>query len=73
VTPELDAGPVLRQASVAVRPGETAERLAGRVLDREHRLLVEVLASLAAAEGSNGPSASMTAASGRRTRPGATH
>ena len=73
VTPELDAGPVLRQASLTVLPDESAEELAGRVLEREHRLLVEVLATLAAAEGSDGPSASMTAASGRRTRPGATH
>ncbi len=73
VTPELDAGPVLRQAEVAVLPGETADELAGRVLEREHRLLVEVLAGLAAEAGWIGPSASMTAASGRRTRPGATH
>jgi phosphoribosylglycinamide formyltransferase-1 len=72
VTPELDAGPVLRQAEVAVRPGDTAQELAGRVLEREHRLLVEVLADLAAQAGPIGPSASMTAASGRRTRPGAT-
>jgi folate-dependent phosphoribosylglycinamide formyltransferase PurN len=63
---------VLRQAEVAVRPGETAQELAGRVLEREHRLLVEVLADLAAQAGPIGPSASMTAASGRRTRPGAT-
>jgi phosphoribosylglycinamide formyltransferase-1 len=72
VTPDLDAGPIISQEAVDVEPGETAETLAARVLEREHRLLVEVLRDLAAAEGSSGPSASMTAASGRRTRPGAT-
>lgn len=72
VTPDLDAGPIISQVVVDVEPGETAEALAARVLEREHRLLVEVLADLAAAEGSSGSSASMTAASGRRTRPGAT-
>ena len=71
VTPDLDAGPIIRQAVVAVEPGEAAETLAARVLEREHQLLVEVLRDLAAAGGSGGPSASMTAASGRQTRPGA--
>lgn len=68
VTPELDAGPILRQASVAVVPGESAEALAARVLELEHRELVQLLADLAAGGGSGGSSASMTAASVRPTR-----
>lgn len=38
VVPELDAGPVIAQASVPVRPGDSPETLAARVLDVEHRL-----------------------------------
>jgi len=49
VVMELDAGPVLAQARVAVHPDDDAERLAARVLDAEHRLLVETLERLAAA------------------------
>ena len=48
VTPELDAGPIVAQASVPVVPGETPEELAARVLAVEHRLLVSTLADLAA-------------------------
>ena len=47
VTPELDAGPILAQARVPVLAGDTPEALADRVLVSEHRLLVEVLRSLA--------------------------
>ena len=47
VTPELDAGPIVAQASVPVAPGETPEELAARVLEVEHRLLVSTLADLA--------------------------
>ncbi len=36
VTPELDAGPIVIQAAVPVRPGEHAEALAARVLRQEH-------------------------------------
>jgi phosphoribosylglycinamide formyltransferase-1 len=50
VTPELDAGPILAQARVSVRAGDDAEALAARVLVEEHRLLVETLRSLGAAE-----------------------
>jgi phosphoribosylglycinamide formyltransferase-1 len=64
VTPELDAGPILRQARLVVRPGEPAEALAARVLELEHQELVTLLAELAAAEGSAEASASMTAAPG---------
>ena len=43
VVPELDAGAVIAQAPVPVRPGDTPETLAARVLQVEHPLLVEVL------------------------------
>ncbi len=42
VTPELDAGAVIAQATVPVRHGDTVESLAGRVLKVEHPLLVHV-------------------------------
>ena len=54
VTPVLDAGPAILQVRVPVIPGESAVDLADRVLEVEHRALVEVLADL---------SGSMTAAS----------
>ena len=40
VTPDLDGGPVIAQARVPVLPGDDAPTLAGRVLAREHPLLV---------------------------------
>jgi phosphoribosylglycinamide formyltransferase-1 len=43
VTADLDAGPILGQARVAVRPGDTAADLAARVLEQEHRLYPAVL------------------------------
>jgi len=39
VTYDLDMGPVLLQAAVAVRPGETEPELAARILKLEHLLL----------------------------------
>ena len=33
VVPQLDAGPILGQSEVPVLPGDTAQDLAGRVLD----------------------------------------
>jgi phosphoribosylglycinamide formyltransferase-1 len=50
VTPELDAGPILGQARVPVRPGDTAEALAARVLPAEHRLYPAVLRRFAAGD-----------------------
>ncbi len=38
VTPELDHGPIVAQAAVPVLPGDTAERLAERVLAQEHQI-----------------------------------
>jgi phosphoribosylglycinamide formyltransferase-1 len=43
VTGELDAGPLLGQARVPVLPDDTAETLAARVLEMEHRLYPAVL------------------------------
>ena len=47
VTAEVDAGPAIAQVEVAVRPGDTPETLAARVLDAEHRLYPEALAKVA--------------------------
>ena len=38
VTPELDHGPIIIQAAVAVQPGDDAGTLAARVLRQEHRI-----------------------------------
>jgi phosphoribosylglycinamide formyltransferase-1 len=35
---EMDSGPIVAQAAVAVIPGDTADTLAARVLDAEHKL-----------------------------------
>jgi phosphoribosylglycinamide formyltransferase-1 len=43
VTDELDSGPVISQAAVAVRPDDTEETLAERIHFEEHRLLVEAI------------------------------
>jgi phosphoribosylglycinamide formyltransferase-1 len=47
VVPELDAGPLLAQARIPVRPGDDAAALAGRLLPREHALLRATVALLA--------------------------
>lgn len=46
VTNDLDHGPIVAQAAVAVRPDDDAERLAARVLELEHGLYVRSLAWL---------------------------
>jgi phosphoribosylglycinamide formyltransferase-1 len=43
VTGELDHGPVIAQASVPVKPGDTAESLAARVLAEEHKLYPQAI------------------------------
>jgi phosphoribosylglycinamide formyltransferase 1 len=48
VTAELDGGPVIAQARVPVLPGDDADALAARVLEREHPLLLETLRWIAA-------------------------
>jgi phosphoribosylglycinamide formyltransferase-1 len=47
VTPELDDGPTILQATVPVLPGDTEESLAARVLAEEHRIYPEALALVA--------------------------
>ncbi|SNT11079.1 phosphoribosylglycinamide formyltransferase [Tropicimonas sediminicola] len=50
VTPELDDGPILGQARVPVKPGDTPEILAARVLEMEHKLYPAVLRRFAAGD-----------------------
>lgn len=47
VTPELDGGPVLAQARVAIEADDTPDALAARVLVQEHRLLPACVALFA--------------------------
>lgn len=47
VTAELDGGPVIAQAEIAVRTDDTPEALAERLLPREHKLLVASVRALA--------------------------
>ncbi len=51
VTDEMDAGPVLGQASVPVLPDDSEDDLAHRVLRQEHQLYPSVLAAFAAGLG----------------------
>lgn len=50
VTAELDDGPILGQARLAVAPDDTPETLAARVLTLEHRLYPAVLRRFAAGD-----------------------
>ena len=50
VTAVLDHGPILGQARLPIRPGDTAESLAARVLELEHRLYPAVLRRFAAGD-----------------------
>lgn len=50
VTADLDAGPILGQARVPVRPGDTADTLSARVLEQEHRLYPAVLRRFASGD-----------------------
>ena len=47
VRAEMDDGPIIAQAAVPVRPGDTAESLAARILVQEHRLYPHALALMA--------------------------
>lgn len=42
----MDTGPVLLQAELPIRPGETAEELSARLLPLEHRLYVEAIRTI---------------------------
>lgn len=50
VTEELDGGPILGQAAVQILPGDTADRLAERVLVAEHRLYPAALRRFSAGD-----------------------
>ncbi len=50
VTPELDAGPIIAQAAVAVLAGDTPDTLAERILVAEHRLYPLALLLVASGE-----------------------
>jgi phosphoribosylglycinamide formyltransferase-1 len=43
VTPELDSGPIIAQAAVPVREGDTPDTLAARILEVEHQLYPHAL------------------------------
>jgi phosphoribosylglycinamide formyltransferase-1 len=47
VDEEYDHGPILAQCRVAVLDRDTVASLAARVLEREHRFLVEVVKQIA--------------------------
>ena len=47
VTEDLDGGPVIAQDAIYVRPDDTVESLAKRVLEREHIIYPKVVESLA--------------------------
>ncbi|MEY4879085.1 MAG: hypothetical protein RJB62_554 [Pseudomonadota bacterium] len=47
VVPELDSGPAILQAAVAVEPSDTPDTLAARVLEAEHRIYPEALRMVA--------------------------
>ena len=47
VTPELDAGPIVLQATVPVLDDDTPETLAARILVEEHRIYPEAIARVA--------------------------
>ena len=47
VTAELDGGPVIAQAMMDIRPDDTEDSLAARLLPNEHRLLPATLALIA--------------------------
>ena len=48
VRAQTDTGPIVAQAEVPVEPGDTADSLAARVLEAEHRLYPRALALVAA-------------------------
>ncbi|MFQ5622777.1 MAG: phosphoribosylglycinamide formyltransferase [Paracoccaceae bacterium] len=50
VTPQLDGGPILGQAVIAVRDDDTPQTLAARLLPMEHRLYPAVLRRFAAGD-----------------------
>jgi phosphoribosylglycinamide formyltransferase-1 len=49
VNEDLDAGEIVMQRHVPVQPDDTAETLAARVLEQEHRLYIDAVRKLASA------------------------
>jgi phosphoribosylglycinamide formyltransferase-1 len=49
VTPELDAGPIVAQATVPVQDDDTPDTLAARILVEEHRIYPDAIARVLAA------------------------
>ena len=45
-----DTGPIINQRRVPVHDGDTADALAARVLEQEHRLFVETLQKIGRGE-----------------------
>ncbi len=43
VTTEVDSGPIIAQRKVSVIPGDTVESLSKRILNEEHKLLIEAI------------------------------
>ena len=50
VTEEMDSGPIVAQAAVPVLGGDTAETLAARILQAEHKLYPHALALVASGQ-----------------------
>jgi phosphoribosylglycinamide formyltransferase-1 len=48
VTAELDGGPIIRQATVAVLADDTVDTLSARILEQEHRIYPEAIAQVLA-------------------------
>jgi phosphoribosylglycinamide formyltransferase-1 len=46
VNKELDGGPIVLQREVSILPGDTADTLAARILEVEHRLYPEAIAAV---------------------------
>ena len=46
VTADLDAGPIVSQASVSIRDDDTLDTLAARILDEEHRIYPKAIAGV---------------------------
>lgn len=50
VVPELDAGPIIAQGAIAVRPDDDEDTLAARLLQVENRLYPQIVGALAAGQ-----------------------
>ena len=50
VNEDLDAGPIILQKAVEVKDGDTAETLAARILEQEHRAYVEAVREIVTGE-----------------------